>query len=111
MSREKFEVDEDLCIGCGLCEERAPENMEVPATLMHARVAKQPTTDEEEEACIEAAEYCPTTGLRRVSNEEAAAAGRPDESSLVSEPVGGTRMMGRGGTQGISLVACLEAEP
>ena len=74
MPRAKFEVCENVCIGCGLCEERAPENMEVPATLMHARVAKQPTTDEEEEACIEAAEYCPTTGLRRVSNEEAAAA-------------------------------------
>ena len=79
MSRAKFEVDGDLCIGCGLCEERAPENMQVPATLMHARVARQPTTDEEEEACIEATEYCPTMGLRRVFNEETAAAGRPDE--------------------------------
>ncbi|MEE9279676.1 MAG: ferredoxin [Myxococcota bacterium] len=82
MSRAKFEVDEDHCIGCGLCEERAPENMEVPATLMHARVAKQPTTAEEEEACVEAAEYCPTMGLRRVANAEPAAARRPDESSL-----------------------------
>ncbi len=81
MSRAKFEVDEDHCIGCGLCEERAPENMEVPATLI-ARVTKQPSTAEEEEACNEAAEYCPTMGLRRVAKEEMAAAGGPDESSL-----------------------------
>jgi len=59
----RFEVVEDDCIGCGLCSERAPENFEVPRGSNVARVIKQPGTSEEEEACLEAHEYCPIGGL------------------------------------------------
>ena len=60
---ERFSVDEDLCIGCGLCRERAPRNIEIPSGASVARVTRQPTSAAEETACMEAAEYCPTGGL------------------------------------------------
>ena len=59
----RFEVVEEDCIGCGLCSERAPENLEIPAGTSTARVFKQPETSEEEEACLEASDYCPMGGL------------------------------------------------
>ncbi|MEB2346243.1 MAG: ferredoxin [Deltaproteobacteria bacterium] len=58
-----FEIDEDLCIGCGLCRERAPDNMETGPGSSVARVVRQPANDHEEAACREAAEYCPTGGI------------------------------------------------
>lgn len=75
-----FEIDEDDCIGCSLCSERAPENMDVPAGAMVAKVVKQPETQAEEEACVEAAEYCPTGGLR-VRAASAAPASSPAEGT------------------------------
>ncbi len=59
----RFEVAEQDCIGCGLCSERAPENLEIPAGDYAARVFKQPETAEEEQACFEASDYCPMGGL------------------------------------------------
>lgn len=61
--RSRFAVDEVLCIGCGLCHERAPENLDVPPGTLAAVVTKQPVDAEEEAACLEAAEFCPTGGL------------------------------------------------
>jgi ferredoxin len=61
--RVHFSVDQLLCIGCGLCHERAPENLDIDDGEHVARVYQQPRDDEEEEACHEAAEYCPTGGL------------------------------------------------
>lgn len=58
-----FEIDEDLCIGCGLCRERAPENMDTEPGSSVARVVQQPRSNEEDAACREAAEYCPTGGI------------------------------------------------
>ncbi len=59
----RLSVDEELCIGCGLCHERAPHNVDVPSGAQVAKITKQPTSDAEEAACLEAAEYCPTGGL------------------------------------------------
>jgi ferredoxin len=59
----RYAVDEDLCIGCGLCAMRAPENIECGARTACAEIVKQPSSAEEEAACAEAAEYCPTGGL------------------------------------------------
>jgi ferredoxin len=64
MARARFEVDSDLCIGCGLCHERAPENIDVPAGSYHAVVTQQPRSADEEQALTEAAAYCPTGGLQ-----------------------------------------------
>lgn len=71
----QFEVVEDDCIGCGLCSNRAPENLEIPTGTSLAQVFKQPETSEEEEACLEASEYCPMGGLH------AGAADLPSEDS------------------------------
>jgi len=57
------EVEEDLCTGCGLCEERAPENMAMDEDGIAARVIKQPAGETETADCTEAIEYCPTGGL------------------------------------------------
>ncbi|MCP5055477.1 MAG: ferredoxin [bacterium] len=62
--RRRFEVVEEECIGCALCSERAPENLEIPAGTSIARVFKQPQTPAEEEACAEASDYCPIGGLQ-----------------------------------------------
>jgi len=60
---DRFEVVADDCSGCGLCSERAPENLEIPDGSSTAQVFKQPETPAEEEACIEASDYCPMGGL------------------------------------------------
>ncbi len=59
----RFRVDDELCIGCGLCHERAPDNLDVRRGASTACVRHQPASDEEEAACHDAAEYCPTGGL------------------------------------------------
>ncbi len=59
----RFEVDDADCTGCGLCLERAPENLEMVSDDGVARVFAQPANDDEEQACFEAAEYCPLGGL------------------------------------------------
>ena len=60
---DRFEVVEEDCIGCGLCSERAPENLEIAAGASTAQVFKQPETSAEEQACLEASDYCPMGGL------------------------------------------------
>ena len=77
----RFEVVEEDCIGCGLCSERAPENLEIPTGASTAQVFKQPETSAEEEACLEASDYCPMGGLHA-----GAADSPPTDSSA-----GGTR--------------------
>ena len=59
----RYGVDEEICIGCGLCHERAPENFEVPEGEHASRVSKQPVDTAEDEACFEAEEYCPAGGI------------------------------------------------
>lgn len=66
-TRARFVVEGGLCIGCGLCHERAPDNLEIDDAEMCARVIKQPTSKAEEEACTTASEYCPTGDLRPVA--------------------------------------------
>lgn len=71
--RAQFEIDEDLCTGCSLCEERAPENLQMTTGGRTARVVKQPDSEQEEEACIEAADYCPSGGISKAEAESPAA--------------------------------------
>ena len=58
-----LEVDEDFCTACGLCRERAPDNLEIDEEEGIAEVIKQPTGGVENENCTEAVDYCPTGGL------------------------------------------------
>jgi ferredoxin len=60
----RFEVIEEDCIGCALCSQRAPENFEVPDGTRLAQVFKQPENSAEEEACLEASDYCPVGGVQ-----------------------------------------------
>jgi ferredoxin len=64
----RFTVDEDLCISCRLCHERAPQNFEVPHAAA-ASVVRQPVNDAEQKACLEAFEYCPTGGVQKLEQE------------------------------------------
>lgn len=80
--RHRFEVTEEDCIGCGLCSERAPDNLEIPAGTGTAQVFKQPETSEEEEACLEARDYCPMGGLHADAAEPSPA----DASALGTRP-------------------------
>lgn len=59
----RIEVDGDDCIGCGLCEERAPENLEMAQEEGVARVVAQPANEDQVTACREAGEYCPIGAL------------------------------------------------
>jgi len=65
----RFEIVEDDCSGCGLCSERAPENFEIPDGSSTAQVFKQPETPTEEEACLEASDYCPLGGLHPATSD------------------------------------------
>jgi ferredoxin len=62
---KRFGVDQDLCIGCHLCHERAPENFDLDPGDLYSRVTKQPADAAAESACLEAAEYCPTGGIHQ----------------------------------------------
>ncbi len=59
----RFDVIDEDCIRCGLCAERAPENLSMPTASPAAEVFKQPENAEEEEACLDASDYCPMGGL------------------------------------------------
>jgi len=59
----RFGIDEELCIGCGLCRERAPENMDTLPGSSVAVVVRQPASSHEDAACRDAADYCPTGGI------------------------------------------------
>ncbi len=92
-----FEVVEDDCIGCALCSERAPENFEMPSGSQTALVFKQPETPEEEQACLDACEYCPMGGIQeRVADSSRAVSAadttRPTHSTSIpavkATPVG-----------------------
>ena len=55
-------VDEDLCTGCGLCEETCPEVFEMgDDSLAKVKVGVVPS--EAEERCRQAAEGCPTEAI------------------------------------------------
>jgi len=76
----RIEVDADDCTGCGLCEERAPQNLEIDPDEAIARVAAQPASEAEADACREAAEYCPI-GALSVADDDT----RAEESARAQE--------------------------
>ena len=59
----RFGVDGPLCIGCGLCHERAAENFDMPEGEFSSTVTSQPISAVEQDACTEAEKYCPTGGI------------------------------------------------
>ena len=55
-------IDESLCIGCGLCEEVAPDIFKIGD--YHAGILRQPQTEEEILMAKIALRDCPTGALR-----------------------------------------------
>ena len=57
----KFEVDQDLCIGCGACEETCPEVFELPDDT--SRVKLDPVPEALQASALEAEEGCPVDAI------------------------------------------------
>ena len=58
----RYYVDEE-CIDCNLCSEISPQNFRVNIEEGHDYVHTQPTTDQEEELCLEAMDCCPVEAI------------------------------------------------
>jgi ferredoxin len=58
----KFYVDEQ-CIACDACVNEAPNNFKMNDGEGHSKVAKQPQSPEEEEACKAALAACPVEAI------------------------------------------------
>jgi len=57
----KAKVDEELCTGCGPCEEICPEVFKIEGGVSVVQVDTVPP--EVEESCREAMEQCPTGAI------------------------------------------------
>ncbi|WP_273078623.1 ferredoxin [Selenomonas felix] len=55
-------IDSTACVSCGMCAERLPDLFVIDRTLRCARLLRQPTPTEEDDA-LEAAEDCPTGAI------------------------------------------------
>lgn len=58
----KAYVDQDACIGCGLCVETCPDVFEMDDEK--AKVVTDPVPSGAEDACKEAASACPVEAIR-----------------------------------------------
>jgi len=56
-------IDEDLCTGCGLCEETCPDIFKMNEEKDVAEVLKTDYDDYDEECIQEAAESCPSEAI------------------------------------------------
>jgi len=56
-------IDEDLCTGCGLCEETCPDIFKMNEEKDVAEVIKTDYDDYDEECIQEAAESCPSEAI------------------------------------------------
>ena len=59
----KFNVDKDVCIGCGACQAIAPDIFEIEDDGL-ANVFGEVNKDNEEDA-VEAFENCPTGAIKK----------------------------------------------
>ena len=57
----KAHVDEETCIGCGLCETTCPEVFSMEGDV--AVVKGDPVSAEVEDTCQEAADECPVQAI------------------------------------------------
>lgn len=60
----KFSIDKDECLGCGNCEDCAPENFKLNDDGV-AEIQKQPETDAELYNCDEAFDECPVDAISK----------------------------------------------
>ncbi len=57
----KFNVDQDLCIGCGACEETCPEVFELPAGTSEVKL--DPVPEALQASARRAEEGCPVDAI------------------------------------------------
>jgi ferredoxin len=57
----KFTVDQELCIGCGACEETCPEIFELYDDLSY--VVLDPVPDELQQSALAAEDDCPVEAI------------------------------------------------
>jgi len=57
----KVKIDEELCSGCGLCEETCPDIFSLEDDI--AKVINPNCEEEDEECCQEAADNCPEEAI------------------------------------------------
>lgn len=60
----KFTVDQNLCIGCGACEETCPEVFELPGDT--SQVKLEPVPEGLQDAALAAEEGCPVGAISHV---------------------------------------------
>jgi ferredoxin len=58
----RVRVDEETCIGCGLCADTCPEVFEMNDDKLRVKVDKVP--EDVAETCREAAENCPVEAIQ-----------------------------------------------
>jgi len=61
-------IDEDLCTGCGLCEETCPDIFKMNEEKDIAEVIKTDYDDYDEECIQEAVESCPSEAILYVTH-------------------------------------------
>jgi len=83
--RARFFIDQDECIGCGRCQDMAPNNVELLGWEIVARVYEQPKNDDDEAACFDALDYCPTGGIQAVMEDPESDAGSDLENETAKE--------------------------
>jgi len=57
----KLEVDQELCIGCGACEETCPQVFDILTGF--SRVKLDPVPEELQSSALEAEEGCPVGAI------------------------------------------------
>jgi len=58
----EFYVDSN-CIDCDLCRQTAPDNFERNEDEGYSYVFKQPDSEDERQACVDAIEECPVDAI------------------------------------------------